>query len=208
MRVSRLARLIEEAVPPIPEPDPALEQYTTPGDIAARLVHTIIMREGAPRRVADLGAGTCRLSLPLLLLGAGSVIAVDADPRLPGYCIGAAEDLGVEERLSYIVSRIIRGSGPLAPGSVDIVVMNPPFGVQTPHADTEIIIYALSLRPRSVYAILKSGNEQYHSRLARSMGYRFRVLYRERFPLPATMRHHRSRMRRVDVDVAVFERED
>jgi len=208
MRASRLARLIEETVPSIPEPDPGLEQYTTPGDIAARLAHTIVMREGPPRRVADLGAGTCRLSLPLLVLGAGSAVAVDADPRLPRYCLGAAEELGVEERLAYILSWVSRGSGPLAPGSVDIVVMNPPFGVQKPHADTEMILYALSLGPRSVYAILKSGNEQYHSRLARSMGYRFRVLYRERFPLPATMRHHRSRIRRVDVDVAVFEREE
>ena len=84
--------------------------------------------------------------------------------------------------------------------------MNPPFGVQRPHADTEMLVYAMSLGARSVYAILKSGNEHYHSRLAEKMGYSFQVLYRERFPLPATMRHHRSRIRRVAVDVVVFER--
>jgi len=208
LRAARLARLVEEAIPRIPDPDPSLEQYTTPGEIAARLALTIVMREGAPGRLLDLGAGTCRLSLPLLLLGAGSVLAVDADPRLPGLCMEAAARLGVEERITYVVSHVTRDTGPAARGRVPLVVMNPPFGVQRPHADTEMIVYALSLHPRRVYAILKSGNEHYHSRLARSMGYRFRVLYRESFPLPATMRHHRSRMRRVKVDVAVFEREE
>jgi len=197
---------VEEAAPPIPAPDPLLEQYTTPGDIAARLAHTVAMRDPLSNaRVADLGAGTCRLSLALALYGAPHLTAVDADPRLPLLCISAFESLGLEPP-SYLVSMITRAGGPLRPGSIDVVVMNPPFGVQRRGADTVFLAYAMVLGADRIYAILKTGNEDFHTRLAKEYGYRHVVLYRELFPLPATMKHHRSRIRRVEVNVSVFER--
>lgn len=155
--------------------------------------------------VADLGAGTCRLSLALALYGAPSLVAVDADPRLPPICMEAFESLGLEPP-SYILSIITRAGGPLRPGRVGLVVMNPPFGVQRRGADAVFLAYAMSLGAERIYAILKTGNEGFHTRLAEEHGYRHVVLYRELFPLPATMRHHRSRIRRVEVNVSVFEK--
>ncbi len=206
MRVSasRLAAIIERTVPRIPSPDPGLEQYTTPGDIAARLAATIAVRAGLDHAFLDLGAGTCRLSAPLLLLGAEAVVAVDADARLAPLCMRALEGLGAADRVVYLVARVAAGRGPLRafPG---VVVTNPPFGVQRRGADREILEYAFSLGPWRVYAILKSGNEDFHRRLAGRWGYTLRVLYRESFPIPAEMMHHRSRIRRVLVDVVEFE---
>ncbi len=155
--------------------------------------------------VADLGAGTCRLSLALALYGASSLIAVDADPRLPPLCQRAFESLGLEPP-SYLVSMITRAGGPLRHESVGLVVMNPPFGVQRRGADTVFLAYAMGLGAQRIYAILKTGNEGFHTRLAEEHGYRHVVLYRELFPLPATLRHHRSRIRRVEVNVSVFEK--
>ncbi|MEB3807146.1 MAG: METTL5 family protein [Desulfurococcales archaeon] len=206
-RVSEVARLVERASPRIPDPSPRLEQYTTPGDIAARLANWIALHEDLEfNRIVDLGAGTCRLSIALALYGARYIIGVDADPRLAGYCRKAFSAIGSSSLQGYIVSVIKRGSSLLRQRAVDLVVTNPPFGVQRRGMDTVFLEYAMSLGVERVYAILKTGNEQYHSRLAARHGYSHRVLYRERFPIPATMEHHRSRMRRVMVNVAVFEK--
>lgn len=206
-RVSRVARLVEELAPPIPNPSPMLEQYTTPGDIAARLANTIMLEGGlGDGIIADLGAGTCRLSLALALYGAERIIAVEADPRLPPLCREAFQRAGLPGPEAYILSWIKPGGGPLIEGRVDTVVTNPPFGVHKRGADTAFLTYAMQLGARLIYAILKTGNEQYHTRLAEKYGYRHRVLYREWFPIPAQMRHHRSRIRRVEVNVSVFER--
>ncbi|MEB3861315.1 MAG: hypothetical protein GSR84_03750, partial [Desulfurococcales archaeon] len=104
-------------------------------------------------------------------------------------------------------SRVSGRRGPLAPCSVDLVVTNPPFGVQRRGADWEVLLHALEASRHRVYAILKSGNIDYHRRAAARVGYRVRLLGSSPFPIPASMRHHVSRMRRVMVDVVLFERE-
>ncbi len=206
MRASQLAILVEKYVPRIPDPDPSLEQYTTPGELAARIALEAAKSFDADARAADLGAGTCRLAAALALAGFEYIVAIEGDPRLPPLCIEGLEHLGVRGRVDIIVSRIASRQGPLAQGSIDLVVMNPPFGVQRRGADRVFLEYAFSLAPQRIYAILKSGNEDFHSRLAEGAGYAMRVLYKEWFPLPATMMHHRSRIRRVLVDVVEFER--
>lgn len=206
MRLSRLKRVIEQ-IPPILEPQIELEQYTTPAEIvvtiASHLANTSSI-DGLD--IADLGAGTCRLSLPLLLLGAGRLVAVDADPRLVGPCMEAAYSLGVVDQLVYIVSRVA-WRGPLAPCSVDVTVSNPPFGVHRRGADWEVLSHGLEASRWRVYAVVKSGNIDYHARTASRFGYKVRLVSREAFPIPASMEWHRSRVRRVSVDVLLFERE-
>ncbi|MEB3773639.1 MAG: methyltransferase [Desulfurococcales archaeon] len=207
MRLARLKRVIE-GIPPIPDPRVDLEQYTSPPEIALAIASHLVNStniDGAT--IADLGAGTCRLSIPLLLLGAGRVVAVDIDGRLAPLCIGAAEDLGVGGGLQYIVSAI-RRRGPLAGCSVDIVVTNPPFGVHRRGADWEVLSHALEASRDRVYAVVKSGNIDYHARVARRYGYNTGLVATRWFPIPASMEMHRSRVRRVRVDVILFERED
>jgi len=88
------------------------------------------------------------------------------------------------------------------------VVTNPPFGVWRRGADWEVLSYALNLGPEAVYAILKSGNLEFHAREAARRGYRARLLARRSFHIPAQMRHHRARVRRVEVDIVEFAREE
>ena len=203
-RLSRLAPLLERAVPRIPEPRVELEQYTTPADLAVRLA--AVAAVGLRGAAADLGAGTCRLSIPLALLSGARVVAVEDDGRLGPLCRGAAEEMGVGGLVEFVEARVEAGSGPLASGSVDVVVSNPPFGVHRRGADREILEYAFSLAPRAVYAILKSGNLAFHARLAGRYGYSARLLWREEFPIPAQMPRHRRRVLRVVVDVIEFSR--
>ena len=205
--IGRIARIIEENVPPIEAPRRDLEQYTTPADMSAFIaVHALNsgILEGA--RAADLAAGTCRLCIALLLLGAASCLAVDVDSRLPEGCYKAASRLGLAGKIDYVVSRIGGSRGPLSPGSVEIIVTNPPFGVWRRGADWEILEYALSLSPLRVYAILKQGNIEFHERRARSHGYRAILLSTGKFPIRASMPGHRSRVRWIGVDIVVFDK--
>ncbi|BAA79408.1 conserved hypothetical protein [Aeropyrum pernix K1] len=205
--VGRAKILLERAVNPIPSPRRELEQYTTPADIAVRIAVDALLRgllEGA--LAADLAAGTCRLGLALLLYGASRVAAVEADGRLAGLCLGAAEKLGLGGRIFFVASRVSRRRGPLAAGSVDLVATNPPFGVWRRGADWEVLEYALRLKPRAVYAIVKSGNMGFHAAKAAGLGYSTLLISREHFPIPASMPGHRSRVRRVSVDVVLFTR--
>lgn len=207
MKISKLTKILEDFAPRIPKPIRDLEQYTTPAEIALRIAqHAKLSGILDDSIVVDLGAGTCRLGLAALLLGAPKVLAVDIDRRFQPLCIEASRRLGFEGALEFVVSRIARDLGPLAKCEDCIVVTNPPFGVWSRGADTEFILYALSLNPRRVYAILKSGNLDYHRGLALSKGYSLRLLWTLKFPIPASMEHHRSRVRRVDVDVVYFER--
>jgi len=207
MKLSRLAKLLEEVAPRIPEPSRDLEQYTTPAEIALSIaLHAKLSGLLDENIVVDLGAGTCRLGLAALMLGAPKVVAIDVDRRLQPVCMEAARRLGFEGALEFVVSHITRSTGPLAVCENCVIVTNPPFGVWIRGADTEFILYALSLKPLRLYAILKSGNLEYHRGLALREGYEVRLLERRKFPIPASMEHHRSRVRRVDVDVVYFER--
>jgi putative methylase len=205
LRLRRIAALLDNFVPSIPRPIPELEQYTTPSELALRVAYELVRATGPGATFADLGAGTCRLSLALLLLGAYRVIAIELDSRLCPLCIEAALRAGVEERLGIICSRITRSMGPLS-ANIDGVVMNPPYGVWRRGADREFIEYALSLRPEIIIAILKAGNYSFHARIASGWGYKAFLLWRDSIEIPASMPHHRSRIRRVSVDVIAFKR--
>ena len=62
------------------EPRVALEQYPTPPDVAAHLLHFAAMQgDLADRTVIDLGAGTGVLALGAACLGPQRVIGVERD---------------------------------------------------------------------------------------------------------------------------------
>lgn len=202
MKFSRLAKILEGTVPKIPDPKGELEQYTTPAELALK-VSLVALRNGR-KRIADLGAGTCRIAIAALLLGASKAIAIDLDQRLPSLCIKAAEKLHVADRLTYVVSRLSAEIGPL--NHIDAIVTNPPFGVRKRGADKEFLLYAMSIKVPIIVAIVKSGNLYFHKRIALNRGYRLRLLWNETFPIPASMPEHRSRIRRVMIDVIELKR--
>jgi putative methylase len=121
------------------DPRVDLEQYRTPPDLAAHLVHTADLNgdiEG--RTVVDLGTGTGMLALAAGLRGPTSVVGVDVDPvplataRENEGRVAAAT--GVEWVLGDATQL------PLDPEGPTTVVMNPPFGAQASneHADAAV----------------------------------------------------------------------
>lgn len=199
--------LLEREVPRIEAPSQGLEQYTTPAELVIDML-SVPLRKGLldGAAVADLGSGTCRIAIASLLLGAARSIAVDFDQRFGEACAYSAQRLGVSWGLLFVPAWIGSDIGPLRAGSIDVIVMNPPFGVWRRGADREFMEYAMGLKAKEIVALVKSGNLDFHTRLAMSRGYSLNFLGTHDFLIPAAMPHHRSRVRRIKVDMVELTR--
>jgi len=202
MRKRQLAMLLSR-LEGFEEPKAELEQYRTPGDVAAELLWLAASHgDVVGKLVADLGAGTGVLSIGAALLGARKVYAVEKDRKALERAEENAERAGVRERIEFFEGDVSEfGLG------VDTVVMNPPFGSQRPHADRPFLMKAFEIAD-VVYSIhlAKDGVREFVEKLSAESG--FRITHRVELPfeIPAQFPFHRKRIERVGVDIYRFER--
>lgn len=145
--------MLLEEVFPHPSPSPSLEQYTIPADVAARILWIIDKEYGDIRgkRVLDFGCGTGRLAIGAALLGASYVVGVDVDLTALRVALVNAERLNVSGVVDFVYARI--GDFNICG---DVVIQNPPFGVQRRGADRVFLEVAVKSAP-VVYSLHKSG---------------------------------------------------
>ena len=105
-----------------PRPKVALEQYTVPANLAARILFRACYEFGdiEHKSVADLGTGTGRLALGAAMLGAEYVVGVDLDPLALKVAVKNCARMG--SKADWVLTDIDTLRGP-----VETVVMNPPF---------------------------------------------------------------------------------
>jgi putative methylase len=192
MRLRHLAMALSN-LPPHPQSDVSLEQYATEGDFAARWIADIVQRGdlGEETRVVDLGAGNGILGIGCLLAGAASVLLVEQDSG----CVHEYE--GAE----WLIGDIKEWSGT----AVDLVIMNPPWGVQIAMADRPFLEAAFSSDARVIY-LLHSAKATHIENLAKSFDWRGEVVLSGSFRIPAQYEHHRSHQGTTDVAVWRFKR--
>ena|GEM_PF-52982 len=163
MRLSKL--------PPHPCNSLELEQYQTEGNLAATWLHRIDAIDGLKgKTVIDLGAGNGILGRGAQILGA-EVIFVECDEDAGKLC----QNLG-ETIIGYL--------GEVNIPSADIVITNPPWGVQKRGADRIFIDTALQCAP--VVHIM-------HSALANHLP-DGEIILSGKFRMPARYGHHTSKM--------------
>ena len=73
--------------------------------------------------------------------------------------------------------------------AIDVVVMNPPWGVQTTRADRRLLDFAFSLGAESVH-ILHSAKAKHVQAIASDHGYQGEIMLETEFRLPPTYAHH------------------
>nr|WP_245249734.1 METTL5 family protein [Methanolinea mesophila] len=184
-------------------PDPGKEQYRTPAPLAARLLfHAWSRGDIEGKKVIDLGCGTGVLSVGAALLGADEVTGIDIDPAALEVAERNATGAGVTVGLvrgDLADPAVVAG---LPPG--DTVVMNPPFGAQTLHADRPFIDAALRLAPVT-YGIFNAGSRSFLTSYLQGRGVVDEVVAGV-IPIKKTFAFHTREVREIPVEIMVLRR--
>ena len=178
-----------------PIPKVALEQYSVPADLAAEVLFRACYEFGdiEGKTVIDLGAGTGRLALGASMLGAEYTVGAELD-RL-ALEVGARNCKRLGLKVDWVLAEIETLRGP-----VDTVVMNPPFGTRSPHADIRFLQTALRIA-KVVYSIHKTSTRKHLERWFDEHNSTARVILRADMEIPHQFSFHKKRRRYVEVDV-------
>ncbi len=182
------------------DPSAPLEQYRTPPELAAHLVHLADLRgdvEG--RTVLDLGSGTGMLALAAALRGPERVVGVDLDRA----ALATAREN--RRRVAAVASvSFLQGDAARPPLSTTdaTVVMNPPFGAQdgNEHADRGFLAAAADLA-RVSYSIHNAGSREFVTAFADDEGGAVTDSYRAALDLPRQFDFHDEESREIEVEV-------
>ena len=193
MRLRHLAMELSK-LPPHPQHDVKLEQYATEGDFAARWIAEIIQLGDLDdsTRVVDLGAGNGILGIGCHLAGAASTLLVEIDSDCQH------DFSGVE----WLIGDVNDWPGE----DVDLIIMNPPWGVQTPKADRSFLEVAFNSQAKVIY-MLHSSRSTHLEPLAESRGWVGEIVLKGAFRIPATYAHHQSQNDVTEVSVWRFVRD-
>ncbi|HJM66703.1 MAG TPA: RsmD family RNA methyltransferase [Candidatus Thalassarchaeaceae archaeon] len=191
MRLRHLAMTLSK-LPAHPFREPALEQYGTDGETAARWLFSINSEEPFEETdgVIDLGAGNGILGIGALLLGAPNAIFVEIDPEV---CISlqkAISSMNLDDKCrilngdvrSIVEEQLTR----------DLVIMNPPWGRQTPRADRPFLDAAIKCATESIH-LLHGRGAKHIEPWAEAAGWKAKRWMEVDLPMPAIYPHHTKR---------------
>ncbi|MEZ3143101.1 METTL5 family protein [Halobaculum sp. MBLA0143] len=187
------------------DPDPALEQYPTPADVAAHLLHVAAVRgDLADATVVDLGAGTGSLALAAALYEPARVVAVERDPA--PLVTARHNERRVEPPVPVAWVRGDATRPPVRPRGPVTVVSNPPFGAQTTneHADRRFLsaVAALAERvPVVSYTVHNDGSRGFVESFAADAGATVTDAYAVAFPVARQFEHHTDDRRTIQTQV-------
>lgn len=197
MRLKKLEMALQR-LDGFPRPRAVLEQYQTPAPLAARLLYHALMKGDIKgRSVCDLGSGTGVLAIGAALLGAESVRGIDIDQN----AVRVAQENAtlMEVDAEFLVADVSDVSLYGSIGACDTVIMNPPFGAQTAHADRPFIDLALTIAPVT-YGIFNAGSTQFIKTYTEG-----RAEIAERvggiFPIKRTFSFHTKEIQEIEVEI-------
>ncbi len=183
------------------DPRAPLEQYHTPPDLAAHIIHVADLQDDIENRTTiDLGCGTGMLALGAAMRGPARVIGVDLDPA------PLATARKNERRVSAMTDVTwIRGDAttiPLCPDEPITAVMNPPFGAQAGNegADRAFLETAADIATVS-YSVHNAGSESFVDAFATDNNGTITHAFTAEFELPKQFDHHHTDTQTIDTEV-------
>lgn len=197
-------KCILDAVDGFDTPNVHLEQYPTPPDIAAHMLHHIYSQEEIEEKaVADLGCGCGILSIAAAVLGAGYVAGFDVDMGALQVCANNCEEMELSsvdmvqcDLTAPIPARWMK--------AFDTVVMNPPFGTRTKGLDMAFLNVAQELSSGSVYSLHKTSTREHVKKKAAELNLNCRVVAELRYNVDRTYSFHKQDTRDIAVDFVHF----
>ncbi|WP_254274282.1 METTL5 family protein [Haloarcula marina] len=182
-------------------PQASLEQYRTPPELAAHLIHTADLQgDVQDRTVVDLGCGTGMLALGAALRAPTAVVGVDIDPAPLATARQNERKVGSTTSVSWVRADATRA--PLCPPSDTTVVMNPPFGAQSgnEHADRSFLATAADIAAVS-YSVHNEGSREFVESFASDNGGDVTHAFETEFELPRQFDFHEADKRHITAEV-------
>jgi putative methylase len=171
-----------------------LEQYPVSPEAAAELLYMAgFDHDDLKGRVIDLGTGTGRLAIGAALMGSKHIVGVDLDSLSLALARRNAETAGVE--VEWVESDIDK-----VDGSYDTVIMNPPYGTRSVHADKRFLDKAFQIAPVT-YSIHKSSTREFLVKYVRKSNRRIDEARSLKMKIPHLFGFHTKKWSSVEVDL-------
>lgn len=207
MKKKQLEIILSQLKEP-PLPKPSLEQYTIPGGLGAEILNLIYLnRDIKDKVVFDFGCGSARLAIGAAILGAKVVVGIDIDKSV----IKAAKDnLILHETIisKKLPVRLVVCDIKNWFAKADTVIQNPPFGIQTLHADRLFLEKALECGKR-IYSLHRGGyrkTREFLTGFIQDKGGKVEKILKFKFTLPYIFKFHKKPKVSYDVDLYIIEK--
>lgn len=173
------------------------EQYSTDSETASSVLWSAFMHGNIENKViADLGCGNGIFGIGALILGAKLVYFIDIDKKAINIAIKNCKFENVHFRNIDVLD---------FDEKVDVVIMNPPFGVQQEHADKIFLEKAMEIS-NIIYSINKIESEKFIKSLADENNFEVIGIEKETLILKKTMKFHKTERYPVKVGIWILKR--
>ncbi|MFD1571737.1 METTL5 family protein [Halorubrum laminariae] len=182
-------------------PQASLEQYPTPPELAAHVIHLADLHGDIDgRTVIDLGTGTGMLALAAALRGPARVFGGEIDRAALATATENERRVAASAPMHWIQADATRL--PLSVPDPVTVVMNPPFGAQDGHrnADRGFLLTASRVADVS-YSVHNAGSQEFVEAFADDEGGEVTHAFAADFAIDAQFDHHTEASREIDAEV-------
>ena len=186
--------IILQKIPIYERPNPFIEQYTTPANIAADIIFTAFrFGDIQDKKVVDLGCGTGIFSFGAKLANAKEVVGIDLDKQAIEIAKKYAEKNN--EDIQFITKDVKE-----VDTKCDTVIMNPPFGAQKSNrwADRRFIEKGFEIS-KVIYSLHLSKTIPFIEKLISSLNGEIKYKKNYVFPIKHTHVFHEKKIVNFDV---------
>lgn len=193
-----LARRLE-VVEPFADPRLDLEQYPTPADVAAHLLHLADLQGDLTETVLDLGTGTGALALAAACRDPERVVGVELDAAALATARENERRVAPETPVDWVRGDV--RALPLSPPAETTVVANPPFGAQdgAGGADRPFLAAAADLAATS-YTLHNAGSRAFVESFASDRGGEVTHAFAVEFDVDRQFSFHEDERRTLSVE--------
>ena len=171
-----------------------LEQYPVSAEAAAELLYMAgFEHDDLEGRIIDLGTGTGRLAIGVALMSQTHIVGVDIDARALELARENAKTAGV--KVNWVQSTIDQ-----LDGTYDTVIMNPPYGTRTAHADTRFLDKAFQLASIT-YSIHKTSTRTFIGRYINKSRRKIAETRSISMKIPHLFSFHARKWKSIEVDL-------
>ncbi|WP_336022577.1 METTL5 family protein [Halobellus salinisoli] len=183
------------------DPRADLEQYPTPPELAAHVVHVADLNGDVEGRlVVDLGTGTGMLALGAALRGPARVVGIDVDRSALVTAVENRRRVGTRTPIDWVQADATRA--PLCPDGPTTVLMNPPFGAQNgnEHTDRAFLETAATIADVS-YSVHNGGSQEFVESFATDRGGEVTHAFRATLDLDRQFDFHTADSEEINAEV-------